>query len=185
MAKKKNKNADKNFRIVKLIGVAALFFIVIIILNQRPFTKFQNPNNTLMPSSSPPPTIKNFNSKFLKIFFSTPSGYDISENSNHISLNNNIGEIIISKRGTNNDTIEGAVFEISDRGTMQVANKQSMKINNIDVISCSIKSLVSDEPESKGYYFYPVPWTVFSITTNNSELFDDLDQIARSFRYEP
>lgn len=185
MAKKKNKNVDKNILIAKLIGIAVLFLIVIVIFNQKPFTKFQSPNTALLPSSSPTSEIKKFNSKFLKIFFSAPSGYGISENGNHISINNNFGEIIISRRGTNSNTIEGAVFEISDRGTMQVTNKQKMKINNIDVISCNIKSLVSDEPESKGYYFYPVPWTVFSITTNDAELFDDLDQIARSFRYEP
>ena len=183
MAKKKNKNANRNLLI--LIGVIVFTFLVIIFLNQKQTNTYEKTIPIIFPTATPTPSITQYHSKFLKISFSVPSEFEISESSIDVTLKSNVGEITIVRSWTNNRTIEGAVFEISDRGTSQVTNKNKFKINDLDVISCDIKSLVNNDPDSKGYYFYTAPGTIFSISTNSPELFHDLDQIAQSFRYEP
>ena len=183
MAKKKNKNTNRNLLI--LIGVIVFIFLVIIFLNQKQTNTYEKTSPIILPTATPTPSITQYHSKILKISLSAPSSFMISESDNYIAFKNIIGKISVSRQFTNNDTIEGVVFGISDRGTSQVTNKKKFKINGLDVISCDIKSLVNNDPDSKGYYFYPAPWTVFSISTDVPELFGDLDQIAQSFRYEP
>lgn len=60
-----------------------------------------------------------------------------------------------------------------------------MKIKDIEVIQCIIKSQVDGNSDKKAYFFYPTKRVVLSISTNTQELFIDLDRIAQSFCYEP
>ncbi len=185
MAKKKNNITNK--KLLVLIGVIVFVFLVIIFLNQRQIFKYQIYQKaipTIIPTDTPSPSVRGYHSRFLKIRFMAPTGFEISESWNSVTLKSNLGKINIVSSGTNDDTIEGVVFEIEHRGFL-VTNKKRFKINGLDVISCNVKSLVSDNPESKGYYFYSAPGAVFSITTGTPELFGELDQIAQSFRYEP
>jgi hypothetical protein len=184
MAKKKNKNRNKKFWILLVIGVILYIFFAIIFLYQKKVSTYQKITiPTLMPTSS----LAQYHSEFLKIRFSVSAGFYIRELHNDITIKNDVGEISILRNGTNDDSIEGYLFDISDRGRgrIQIINKQKTKINGLDVISCDIKSLVNNEPEGKYYYFYSAPGTVFIITTSTPELFGELDQIAQSFRYEP
>lgn len=158
------------------------FFVVI--WNQKSTTTNQKIASTI-PTAKPAPSITQYSSKFFKLSFSFPSSYTVSELDNDINLKNEVGEISIERIGTNNDTIEGYLFGIAELNKLQITDKQKIKINGMDVISCKIKSKVSDNPESRFYFFNPAPWRIYSISTNIPELFSDLDQIARSFRYEP
>lgn len=184
MAKKKNKSRSKNFWIVVLIGVIVIF-IAIIFWNQRQVNTFQKYTSIVLPTLMPTSSLAQYYSEYLKIHFSVSAGFYIRELHNDITLKNDVGEILILRNGTNDDTIEGYLFDISDRAKIQIINKQKMKINGLDVISCITRSSVRDEPDSRDYYFYTSPGEVFVITTSSPELFGELDQIARSFRYEP
>lgn len=185
MAKKKNKKINKNIIIIIIVGVIALILLVIFIQNQKLSDIKQQITPTSILSTKPTPEIVNYKSDNLKISITAPSSYKINESYNDIILTNNIGKINVLRNSTNNDTIEGYLFEISDRGKIEIINKQKIKINGLESISCIIKHPISGSPDSRAYYFYPEPWTVFVISTNVPELFGDLDQIARSFRYEP
>ena len=191
MVKKKDnkkRNNDRSKKLLILIGILVFIFLVIIFLKQGQVNFFQKATPIIIPTAIPTPSVREYHSDFLKIRFMVPSDFEASESWTDVALKSSTGKIDIVSNGTNSDSVEGAFFESLNyrgRDTLQVINKKRFKINGLDVISCNIKSLVNDEPEGKYYYFYSSPGTVFIITTSTPELFDELDQIAQSFHYEP
>jgi hypothetical protein len=186
MAKKKNKNRNKKLLI--LIGVVVFILFFIVFLKQKQTFKYQIYQKaipTIIPTATPSPSVREYHSKFLKIRFMVPSEFEISELDNDIALKSKIGEASIERIGTNNDSIEGYLFGLSDLNKLEITDKQKVKINGMDVIICKIKSNANDNPERRSYFFYPTLGTIFVISTRSQELFGELDQIAQSFRYEP
>lgn len=182
MATKINKKANNNIWIIAAIGIITLILFLVILQKQLPIIQVPSYQN-ITPANSV--NITNYHSKFLKISFAVPQAYSVKESGNDITLKNNLGEISVLRIGTNNDSLEGYLFGLSDLNKLQIINKQKIKINQANAISCLIKSPLSQGPDEKAYFFYPAPWTIYSISTNSQELFSDLDQIARSFRYAP
>lgn len=87
------------------------------------------------------------------------------------------GEIKIGRNGTNTDNLEEYFKYHPERPLDRIENKENVKVGQLDAISGKIE-------ERYNYYIYVDNW-VYIFSTSNPELYDDLDQIARSFRYIP
>lgn len=129
--------------------------------------------------------IKTYHSDFLKTTINYPRDFELDEKFGLITLKNNANEAVtISRIGTNNDSIEGFLFDLSDRNKVQISSKKKLNINGYEFMSVVINHPLSKTPDTKVYYFYRENF-VYSISTKYPELYDDLDFIAKSFRYEP
>ncbi len=181
---KKIEQQNKNLHIYILIGiflVAVLFLVKVLTKDQSVIDQSQVQNNL-----SITPKIKTYHSNFLGITINIPPGYETEEQFGTISLKKGKEgkEVIVSRIGTNNDSLEGYLFDIADKNHLEIVNKENLIINGISGIKTTIKHPISKDPDTKIYYFYK-DYSAYYISTNNSELYSDLDQIAQSFRYAP
>lgn len=125
-----------------------------------------------------------YHSKSLKITIDMPDDISGTEDLGTIILkkNNAEGTIKISTNGTNNDSIEGYLYDIGDKNHLQITDKKNITIHNLNGI---VAMLHGYKDTDKSYFFYPAPWTIYYLSTSSPVLFNDLDQIAQSFRFTP
>jgi hypothetical protein len=175
MAKKGKKKQIKVILLVA-IGITLVLFLFSLISKNTSQELISDSNLSITPTTNP--RLPNqYHSDLMAIAFNTPSGYSIEELGNFITLNNNKGEIIISRIGTNSDYLDGYLIDTARNNHLVLANKQSLTINALSAIKVDING-------KRNYLFYKDNW-VFTIETKSPELYADLDQIAKSFRYEP
>lgn len=127
---------------------------------------------------------KEYKSKDLKISINVPSGFRIEDKFASISLIKTEGVINIGRNGTNFESIEGYLDDLSLKNRITITDKEKVMINNINAIRGVIKSSGGPQREDKVYFFYN-NFAVYSIATSIPALFDELDEIAQSFRYTP
>ncbi len=174
------RKTNKNIWVIALIGIIAILFLII---TKKQFQTTQNPNyNNPIATTYLSPTIntanpKTYYSEVMKITFNVPAGYKIEELGNFITVKNSYGEIIISRIGTNANSLKGYLIDIANYNRLKLTNKQNLKINNLDVIKVDING-------KRNYLFY-INNRVFSFETKSPSLYSDLDQIAQSFRFTP
>jgi|SRR3989344_1150568 len=160
----KGTNSKKYFYvlIVLIVLIAAIFLLFILI------------SKSIIPSKNAGPNDNIWNSlERLGANFSVPTGYQITEGMNAIFLKNGIGEIRITKQGTNysnlSDYLNGLGITVND--------SQTTEVNGFTAVSGTVGN--------QKYYFILTNNWIYSLSTSFPELYDDLDQIARSFRYVP
>lgn len=109
----------------------------------------------------------------------------INEDYNEVSIVRSEGTIQIGKIGTNFDTLNGYINDLMEKNDLLSEGREELFINGSPVIRTVIKFPVSKAKDQKTYFVYPIEWTVYTLSTDSEALYDDLDQIARSFRYIP
>ena len=129
-------------------------------------------------------SLQTYHSETLKISFNYPEKFQVETKSATVILKNDEGEIMINRFGTNFTTSEEYLSYIAKEHNFQVEDKKDQFINNLDALSF-IKKFNNTSQSEKTYYFYPMPWTIYSLSTPVESLHVDLDQIAKSFRYTP
>ena len=102
---------------------------------------------------------------------------------NSVYLRDNEKEIMVSKNNTNFLTIDEYVRELEKRNKVKINSSYDAKIDGNPVLVGYIAHLLSNLPTEKAYFIMPKKYTIFLISTSSPELYGDLDQIARSFRY--
>lgn len=188
MKKKESKSKYNIYKILIFIGVGIfIFFLLFFIFKQSRITKNQVKKVQEISNSSPSPRLKSnsYHSELLDITIDIPSDVIFKEENalREIILEKNGGLIKLHAYGTNRSykNIKDFLDEIysSDDALKQATRKQIQ----IDGKECEILLLI----DYKKYYCYLDNNTnsFLSISTNVHDLYDDLDQIARSFRYEP
>lgn len=170
------KKHHHTFAVMLLLGVALLFVLIIF--------SYYNPNSPLNTASntSEQITVRGdvYKSDFLNISLAIPQKFKIEENSTLIIARNNEGEIRISRRSTNYNNLNNYYESLMEKNNLSELSRETLKVSSLE----AIKSEVSGPGYSdKAYYFYPTKWTVYSISTTSPSLYDELDQVAQSFRY--
>lgn len=156
----------KNNKKIIYIGIAIIAIILV-------FGYFYKTNN------NPVPPIANqasypYTSKLMKFTVLLPSNdLQLSEGVNALFIKNNVGEIRLTRQGTNYDSLDNYLNSLD----LKIVDKENLIINDNSVIRGSI--------ESRSYYFIYINNWVYALSTSSPELYSDLDQIARSFRYTP
>ncbi len=121
--------------------------------------------------------IKTYQSKNLKFSVNFSGDFQIEERFNSVFLNSDNKMIIIERIGTNFSTIDEYLEDLGSKNKFMLKNKQKKQVNGAEAIMVYI----GDE---KNYFIY-VSDSVYSFSTSDKSLYDDLDQIAQSFKYIP
>ncbi len=176
----KNTKVNKNYLwilgIVIIIGVVAVY--------QLPRKQSQTTDNSSV--TTKPNETKTYTSKLLKISIDIPESYSVEEKFGTITLRriDDKKEITISRSGTNSGALEGYLAELDYRNNINIIQKEPVYISGVSGIKAVIKHPNSTNPDTKTYFFYK-NYNIYDVSTNTTDLYSDLDQIARSFRYAP
>lgn len=154
--------------VVVLVGVILLFLLLF-------FTIFPNSNKdaSLLNGQR-----QMYHSDFLNISFAVPNNYLVKELHNFITVTNNDSEEIeISRIGTNSDSLEDYLYSIDQTSNKIYAGQEIFVINGFPVVRIGTND--------KRYYLFYKKNFVYSISTTAPDLYDELDQVAQSFKYIP
>lgn len=167
--------------IVVLIAAGVLYFAFkpTSIPNNSPASSSKQPQATSKSSSK---EIKTYQSKKIKFSISFYRNFKIEENFNEVILNSNNGNVLIGRNGTNFPTIAGYVDDLSQKNHLKISQRTSLRIDGKDAVSGIISH--ADGIQEKTYFIYADNW-VYTLSTSSEALYNDLDQIAESFKYTP
>jgi hypothetical protein len=146
-------------------------------------------NNPTIPTPQPtsqatPDQTKTYHSKTLKISFSYPSDFQVEEKFTTISLKNNAGVVLISRNGTNFSNIESYLKDSDSKVNLKVDQENKFTAGDLDHVT-RIEQFTSGSINKHKIDFIYKDYNIYSISTSSEELYDELDQIAQSFRYIP
>lgn len=120
--------------------------------------------------------VKTFNSSnLLKFSIDLPVDYEVAERFGSVSVNSSRGTISIDRNGTNFTNLKDYVENSRNNLKETVQKKEFIKINGLE-------SMVGVSGNQRIYFIY-FNYSVYILSTSSDALYDDLDQIARSFRY--
>ncbi|MBU0569898.1 hypothetical protein KKB40_03895 [Patescibacteria group bacterium] len=130
------------------------------------------------PKTSPTQDLKTFRSSEIMDFsIQIPREYEVTEKFGSVTIVTEEGEIHIGQNGTNfdnlNDFIKNSRNNLEDR----IKNRKDLTINDLE-------SAVGFIDEEKTYFIYK-EYNVYILSAKVESLYNDLDQIAQSFRYVP
>lgn len=105
----------------------------------------------------------------------------IEDNYNLAKIITKEGEIIITVNGTNFSTIHDYIDTFDSRRNIKVLSSEEVTINGKDNLIREV-SFPDLEIQEKTYNTL-LNHTVYTLSTDSPELYDELDQIANSFEY--
>ncbi len=158
--------AKNNKKFIYLIFIAIVLVIGFVVFKIYSHTNYNNISDNQTQSNL-------YTSPSLKLSINVPVIYKISNGMNSIFFTNNIGEIRITRQGTNFNDLNGYLTNLGS----DIKNKEESVINGVN----STSGIIDDQ---KYYFIYVNNW-VYSLSTSSPALYGDLDTIARSFKYTP
>ncbi len=176
MKKKKRKNRLRILGIIFALSIIVLF-ITSYIANSLPkqITNYQ---------AQFPVNDRWYHSSILKFSILVPAEYAIDDKQITVMLHNKKGDIIVSRVGTNFDSIETFLNDFQIKNKLEILSKYKLKINELDTLKTSIKYIGGPKNGEITYYLYK-NFAIYSLSTSVPTLFSDLDTIAHSFQYIP
>lgn len=168
-----------NKKIIYLIIVAiAIFAIVLFFKLSAPQTE-NNTTSTFRDSQN-----KIISSKFMNFTINVVNDYIINEDQTFIDLVSKNGKINISRISTNFLTIEDYLSDFDQKRKITVDSQEQLSIDSYNAIGRIEIFNGGPISQQKVYFIYVSNW-VYALSTSSPELYGDLDQIARSFKYTP
>lgn len=140
-------------------------------------------NNQTEPKQNLITPLKTYKSNLLKFQIKISGDWKISEKYTNIELINPSGEILITRIGTNFNNINQYMDDLVKKNKTNFVEKKYAKVNNNDSIYGIIKQK-SGDPEKKIYFIY-TDYRIYTFSTPDPELYDDLDAIVQTFRHIP
>ncbi|MBI4084532.1 MAG: hypothetical protein HY431_01360 [Candidatus Levybacteria bacterium] len=174
---KKQRNSHSlalGLTIVILFGLLLLGYFV-----ARSTKNLSSVNNYQQPNTSQNTT---FQSKNLKFIVLAPKNFEIEESFTSVIFKNEEGEIVLGRSGTNFKKLEEYLEDLSIKNRATITNRQYFN-GQPNIVKGRIR-YQNIQTEKEIYFIYNDNW-VYSLSTDSEALFDDLDEIAKSFRYRP
>lgn len=157
--------------ILAVVIASVLFISVLPKLMNR-----QIPQNDSVQSTPNTKTFKS--SEVMKFSVDLPNEFSAVENLGRVTIKSDSQrEIYINQVGTNFENVSAYLKDLQNKNNFTLMNEKIMKINNLEAIS-------GNKGKEKIYFIY-TSYDIKTISTTSEELYDDLDQIAQSFRYTP
>lgn len=103
--------------------------------------------------------------------------FSVNENLGSITFSNSEGEVLVNRNGTNFDNLDSYLKENQNHLSEILSSKEEMSVNGLDAVS----GVIGNER----IYFIYVSSAVYTFSTDSENLYEDLDQIAKSFEYIP
>lgn len=136
-------------------------------------------------SSSPTPItqeLKTFQSKFMKFSIDLPSNFSATDEPSRITIHGDEGQIYVNRNGTQFNDLDTYLANFDQATKTKISLDEKLVINYYEA-----RERISSNPDigiEKTYFIY-VENFVYKISTTSQSLYDELDQIAQSFRYTP
>src|SRR5436190_6221881 len=197
MIRENNMNKKKQiFHHYILLFIGLLFIAILIVVISKPIRRKVSSTSSVstlqqsktLYTSYPTPVTRTYYSDFLKIEITYPAEFQVTERLGTVTLKKEQDkeEIRVSRNGTNNTSLEGYLAEVDYRNTFKdkIVDKQYVIINGIKVLKIISEYPTNSKLNHKGYYFY-IDHAIYFISTSSPSLYNDLDQIAQSIRYNP
>lgn len=170
-----------NIKII-LVIIATLAIGVLIYYKSKPDTSSNSTSsysstNSKAESTKSAEQTKAFQSKNMRFSINVPLDFATQEKFTTLILTKNDNEIKISRVATNFDNLEDYLVDLSNKNKFTVLDSKKLIINEFSSVQGNIN-------QERIYFIYADSW-VFSMSTTSEALFDDLDQIAKSFQYTP
>ncbi len=133
-------------------------------------------------SSEPTPTtaqgLKTFkSSETMDFTIEVPVEYEVEEWFEVLLIDAPDGELQISQNGTNYDNLDEHIAALEELNRVSYTKEEDLIIDGSPAQRGTL--------ENERIYFIFSEDRVYALSTEQPELYDDLDQIARSFRYTP
>lgn len=170
--------AKNNKTIIYLILVAIVIFTIVLAFKLSAPQIENNTLNTFRATQN-----KTYASKLLKFSIDYPSNCALEEADTDINLNCNSGSIRISRYGTNFSNPSDFFRDLSIKNRFTIIESKSTELNTMPAIEAKI-TYPGGPAIEKIYYIY-INYAIYSISSSSPELYSDLDQIAKSFKYTP
>lgn len=167
------KRKKSELRKILLISTIFLAILIVLIILVNPYliglnNNFNNQN------------IYNF--KNLQLSLIRPVNWEISENRSYADLIDGDDKINVSRNGTNFSNINDYLNDFDSKRTIEVELEQELTNNGYAMVKRVEKFNGGPVNEQKVYYIYVSNW-VYALSTSSESLYDELDQITRSFKY--
>jgi hypothetical protein len=151
----------------------AVLFVVSLLLAGYFFNTKKFPFRTTYPSTTS--ALREYVSDDMNFVVGIPRDSEVEELSNTLSIKSTAGTIWITREGTNYETFD-EFWQGIKRANSTFEEKRSVE-GEWEIVSYKTGNEKAYIFFSKGKYF--------TLSTESSNLFDTLDQIAKSFRYTP
>lgn len=137
--------------------------------------------STPSPLSKSNPTIEQTkifqSSNTMKFSIALPVTYSVEEKFGKVTVLTPSGEIYINQIGTNYDNLEDFLQNVKERNKFSIKEERKLIINDLP-------AMLWEKTDERLYMLYREN-TVYTISTKPKSLYDNLDKIAKSFRYTP
>ncbi|MBI2009663.1 MAG: hypothetical protein HYS86_00655 [Candidatus Chisholmbacteria bacterium] len=165
MARKKG-NIFSQYWVAVIVGVVLLAFLA---------WRQVGSSETIPTSNS---SIKTFRSNQVMDFaIEVPSVFEITEKSSRVSFSGSKGAIYIDQVFTELNDLDTYILNSKNNLETRLEDREEVSINNLEAVS----GFIGDRKE----YLIYANGRVYFIFTDSPDLYNDLDQMARSFRYTP
>lgn len=134
---------------------------------------------------SPSPTgqqLKTFQSSELKFSIDLNENYQVTDKLGRVSIVTPNGNLYIERNSTNFNNLGDYLKDLDNRNKTIVVKEKTKLIFDNQAIDRLVKYRSGEM--QKVTIIYANGW-VYSIFSDTESLYDDLDQIAQSFRYKP
>lgn len=163
-----------------------VFTLITLYLQSNPAVT-PNTNKILesaQPTPSPIPATMIVTSKDLKFSVQTPNDWQMNGKNTFVDLNSDNGKIHVTRIATNFDNINDYLNDFDSKRQITVSSQNN---TILDVYTTSIRTeQFNGGPiqNQKVYYIFIKGW-IYSLSTSAQPLYDELDQVAKTFKYLP
>ena len=158
----------KNIKVSKL-SFTLIAFVIIVLISLQLLNGLKIKNNQV-PRKSTNKQVS-YTSKSLGVFFTAPEIAKISENINTITIDINDEVIIISRSASYYDNVQEHVAYLEELNNYTFDKKE--KVN---------ENILMTQLGDKTMYFQKIGDYVFSISTDYTDLYEDLESISYSLK---
>lgn len=174
--KKSNKSVNNNSLLILSI---VLLVMVLVAIWQFKNVQLEN----VQPNKSA--TEENIiTSKDMKFSIEVPKDFEVEEKFTSLILKKGENYILIGRNGTNFDSLESYIKDLSEKNRFSFLEQKNAKIDGLESINGMMQPESSSVLSSKAYFVYS-DYFVYTLETSSEALFGTLDEIAKTFRYNP
>lgn len=125
-----------------------------------------------------------FNSKYLKFSMILPGNFFANDETSRVVISSPNGQLYVNRNGTQYRDLSNYLDNFDERTNLIVADEEELNIDDNDAVMRIYESTDVAQNQEKIYFIYAEN-NVYKISTTDKELFDDLERVAKSFRYAP
>lgn len=159
---KKKITAQKNILIIALVFLISILVLIVGLKND-------NSGNG------------SFDSKYLQFSVDLPNGFQATDGTSRIAINSDPGTIYVSRNGTQFKDLDSYIADFDSRRKLTPSDANKLTIDGYEALSRTV--VFPDQNYSQRSYYVYVNNAIYVFSTSSEELYDELDQIARSFKY--